>query len=159
MTTPACGGYFPNKDAILVELLQQHLAAGVVTARSSLSAGIERAAPLEELVREVVHGLLALHREAPVLHHILVTRTPLPPDLVAELSGHERRLVDELAGLFDALPDTPLRDPKRAAAMAALAVNGIVHTQVATDEPHLDDATLVEEATTMVVAYLRASGG
>lgn len=151
--------YFPNKDAILVELLEQHLSEGAARVHEVLATGIERGAPFPELVRDAIAGLLALHRESPGLHHVLVTRTPMPADLVAELSAHERHLADDLARLLQAVPGATQRDPARAARMVATAVNGIVHAQVASGAPGLDDVTLVEEAAAMVLAYLGAAEG
>jgi len=151
--------YFPNKDAILVELLDRHVSDGAARVHEVLVGGIEREASLEDLVREAITVLLALHRQAPGLHHVLVTRTPMPPDLVAELSAHERHLADDLARLLEALPGATPRDPKRAARMVSTAVNGIVHAQVAAGAPGLDDAALAEEAATMVLAYLRTPEG
>lgn len=151
--------YFPNKDAVLVELLEQHLADGAARVHDVLTDGIGRGATLPALVRDAIAGLLALHREAPGLHHVLITRTPMPPDLVEELTAHERHLAEDLARLLRALPGTTRRDPDRAARMVAIAVNGIVHAQIAAGAPGIDDATLVEEAATMVLAYLGTPEG
>ena len=155
--------YFPNKDAILVDLMEAHIGDGAERVHTALEKLAAEAAPLGVLARTVVGELLALHRETPVLHQVLMSRTPSPPDVVERLVAVEAHLTDDLAVMLSALtpaasgsnpsPGGP-GDPKLAAAMVATAVNAMVHSQVAHPRPPIPDDVFVEETAEMVLAYL-----
>ena len=146
--------YFPNKDAILVDLMAEHIAEGAARITSVLADEVGVDGPLRALVRGALRELLSLHREEPVLHQVLMTRTPLTPDLVAKLAQVEEDAVGHLATLFDAHPEVRVADPKVAAKMVGSTVNALVHAQVGTLDPPLDDPALIDEATEMLTAYL-----
>lgn len=146
--------YFPNKDAILVELLDAHIAAGAARVHDAMERLLAADASLHAIVEALVRELLVLHRDTPVLHQILMSRTPQPPDLTRRLAAVEDHLVDDLAAFLAARPDLALAAPERSARMVAMTVNGLVHAQVAhPDQPVADDA-FVAETTTIVIAYL-----
>lgn len=146
--------YFPNKDSILVELMVDHIAEGGARVRASIDAWQAEATPPEELIGRVVVELLALHREMPVLHQILMTRVPIPPDVAARIEALEVAFVAELADQLSFLTDLSGQDAMVRAAMAASAVNALVHQQIARPEPPIPDVRFAEEATKLVVAYL-----
>lgn len=155
--------YFPNKDAILVDLLDAHISDGATRVHDAMLAAVESGEALDEVVRAVVAELLALHRTMPVLHSILTTRIPLTPDLGADLVTVERHMIGDLAAFLAAAPELQIPDPEVAATMVATTVNSLVHARVATGSPlrtdnhaTLDDARFVEETSRMVVAYLGA---
>lgn len=150
--------YFPNKDAILVDLMAEHIAEGAARITSVLADEVGVDGPLRVLVRGALRELLSLHREEPVLHHVLMTRTPLTPDLVAKLAQVEEDAVGHLATLFDAHPEVRVSDPKVAAKMVGSTVNALVHAQVGTLDPPLEDPALIDEATEMLTAYLHGPG-
>lgn len=146
--------YFPNKDAILVDLMAQHIGEGNARITGVLTDAVGADGSLRSLARGALTALLSLHREESVLHHVLMTRTPVTPDLGAELAEAQQDAIDNLAALFDAHPDVAVADTKVAAKLVASTVNALVHAQVGALDPPLDDEALVDEATDMLVAYL-----
>jgi AcrR family transcriptional regulator len=154
--------YFPNKDAILVELMVDHIATGGVRARQAIdawsAAPAGRNAGLDEglagLIGVVVRELLALHREQPRLHQILMTRVPLPPDVAARIEVIEAELVTELVVLLGEITDLSGDDAVVRAAMAASTINALIHQQVARPEPPVPDVRFAAETTRLVAGYL-----
>lgn len=147
--------YFPNKDAILVALMVEHLADGGDRVQEALAdpAALDS---LATLVSRTVGALLALHRERPVLHQILMTRVPLPVDVTAAIEALEVDAVTGLDALLAAFPEVPVEGRAARTAMAAGTVNALVHAYVARPEPAIDDATFVAETTRMITRYLTA---
>lgn len=146
--------YFPNKDAILVELMVDHVAEGGDRVRHAIDAWRAEGSDVDALARTVVDELLRLHREMPVLHQILMTRVPLPPDVAARIEALEVEFVAELAELLDQVSDLSGEEAAVRAAMAASAINALVHQQVARPEARIPDVRFAEETTKLVVAYL-----
>lgn len=146
--------YFPNKDAILVELMVRHIADGADRVRAAFVGWARSGTGLDGLVVETVRSLLALHRESPVLHQVLMTQVPLPRDVAQQIEALEVEVVAELIGLLRAFPAVPADEVDRRAVVVATTVNSLVHTQVARPTPLLDDDTFVTETASMVTAYL-----
>lgn len=151
--------YFPNKDAILVDLMAEHIAEGNARISRVLAEEVEAEGSLHSLASGALSELLSLHREEALLHHVLMTRTPLTPDLATRLAEVQQGAVGDLAALFDLHPEVRVSDTKVAAKLVASTVNALVHAQVSTLDPPLDDESLVGEATEMLVAYLAGSDG
>lgn len=146
--------YFPNKDAILVELMVGHIADGGRRVRDAVAAWRSSGGELDALVAGVVGELLALHRETPVLHQILMTRVPLPPDVAARIEALEIEFVGDLAELLGEVTDLSGEELVVRAAMAASTINALVHLQVSRPEPPIPDVRFTAETTKLVTAYL-----
>jgi AcrR family transcriptional regulator len=151
--------YFPNKDAILVELVRAHvqdgteqISAAVARHRSDTGAETHDADDLGELVRAVIGAMVAVHAQDRRLHRVLFEESPRPPSLLAELAALEDRIVELLAGLLrDRHP--PADDPDLSARIIVVTIESLVHRLVATDRP-LDTDRFIDEATRLVAGYL-----
>jgi len=66
--------YFPNKNAIIVELSHRH----VSRLQSSISMTIEvgKSVPLDVLVRQIIRNHIAIHLVEPELHRVLSDEVP-----------------------------------------------------------------------------------
>jgi AcrR family transcriptional regulator len=152
--------YFPNKDAILVELVRRHVAAGAAAVRDALDAAVAGAAArgghldVEAALGAVVDAVIALHLDDPGLHQVLFEESPRPPEVLVELRVMERALVERAAALLAAAPEVRVADPVLAARIAVVTVESLVHRVVATREPQVDVAAFRDELVRMVRRYL-----
>ena len=142
--------YFPNKDAILVELVRDHIEDG--TARVLAALATAGAADLPDLVRAVVTAMVAVHADDRRLHQVLFEESPRPPELLAQLRELEDGAVAVLAErLRQDRPD--LDTPALVARITVVTIESLVHRLVASDRP-LDTDRFVAEVTRMVDGYL-----
>ncbi|QYG93433.1 TetR/AcrR family transcriptional regulator [Iamia sp. SCSIO 61187] len=150
--------YFPNKDAILVELVDAHIEAGAAAVTAALAAPDEwDRTPLPDLIGPVVAALVALHADGRELHRVLFEEAPRPPEQLARLRALERDLTDVVATLLARHPEVRAPDPRLAARLSIDVIESLVH-RVATDATSgIDDDALAAEITRLVVAYLRAT--
>ena len=144
--------YFPNKDAILVELVRAHVQEGV----DEVMAAVDEAAPagtseIEPFVRSAVTAMVAVHLRDRRLHQVLFEESPRPPSLLAELAEIEDRVVAYVAELLAMGSD--LEDPALSARIAVVTIESLVHRFVATDRP-LDPEPFIDETTRLVTGYL-----
>jgi AcrR family transcriptional regulator len=152
--------YFPNKDAILVELVDAHLADGVEQVSHALDGCLTRhepdLPPLAELIDAVVGALLELHATDRHLHRVLFEEAPRPPELLARLHQAEADVVQRAAALLDAHPEVDRSDVHVAARMAVTTIESLVH-RIATDESSgIPDPELRTHLTRLVTNYLRS---
>lgn len=154
--------YFPNKDAILVELVDDHIDAGVVAVTDAVTRAEARSADarpgLDDLIGCVVEAMVALHGTNRRLHRVLFEEAPRPPEQLARLRSIEQMLTERMAEMIAGHPEIPGgRDLDVATRLVVETIESLVH-RVATDEQSkIDDAALTAEITLLVVAYLRTA--
>lgn len=150
--------YFPNKDAILVELVDAHIEAGTAAVLAALPAAEAwDDLPLAAVVGPVVTAMVALHADRPGLHRVLFEEAPRPPEQLARLRALEHDLTALLATRLASHPEVTAPDPDLAARLTIDAIESLVH-RIATDATApVPGAVLAAEITRLVVAYLTSA--
>jgi AcrR family transcriptional regulator len=144
--------YFPNKDAILVELMSAHIDAGVAAVRRELERGLP--AGLDDALRLLVRTTVDNHRDQPRLHQVLFEQARRPAEVLAKLHDVERVMVTTAASLLAAHPEVRVADPHTAARMVVGTVESLVHRFFAVDRP-TGTERFEDELVAMLGRYLR----
>jgi AcrR family transcriptional regulator len=145
--------YFPNKDAVLAELVRRHAADGVAAVQASVTAG---PVDLESVLGRAVTAMVAVHRGDQRLHRVLFEEAPRPADVLEELRHAEDELVGALAQLVAADADVVVDDARRWARLVVWTVEATVHRAAAAG--WLDDPDLPRDITSLALGHLRAGG-
>jgi len=143
--------YFPNKDAILAELVVRHIDRGPWTEADELelSAG-NLAATVRALVRDAIDN----HGDDPRLLKIMIEEAPFSQKLRDTFDRHARMRVGQVRDLLARHPDVDVRDLGTAADLITFTVE--VNTHRAMAEPGLLPVEKLEnELVDMVTRYLR----
>jgi AcrR family transcriptional regulator len=148
--------YFPNKDAILVALVHQHLAESTAALQPHLDR-LNSGAGFDDVLPDIVQAMVAIHALAPRLHRVLFEETQLPPTLRAELDELEDRLVDMAAGALAADTDSPPADPRLSARIVINTIEGLTHRLVLRPPPGVTPNAIAREITALVRAYIQTS--
>lgn len=145
--------YFPNKDAILAELLVQHVDRGTWTQADQLDLS---AGSLEAMVRALVRDAIDNHRDDPQLLRIMIEQAPMSQDLRDTIARHGKLRVGQVRELLARHPDVGVRDLDTAAELIVLTVEINTHKFMA--DPRTTTIEPVEnELVDMVTRYLRGS--
>lgn len=148
--------YFPNKDAILVALVDAHIDTGFAAIQRHL-ASAPPDAPLDDLLRRLVQATLDNHAGDATLHRVLFEEAPRPPDLLARLRSGEQWLVAAARRILDEHPAVTVDDTETAAHLVVAAIESLVHRHVTAGRPVPDDR-LERELVAMLAGYLRGGG-
>jgi AcrR family transcriptional regulator len=155
--------YFPNKDALLVALLEEHLtAAEMLLTHTAAETLADPYAGLRDVVGRFVRAMIALHAHEPALHRVLFEEAPLPPRVRQRLARIEERVTTEVAAWCGRHPEVHRPDPQLAAAIVVQTIEALTHTLVVHRHGALDVDACAGEVTTLVTAYLTTpvrSGG
>ncbi|ROO86264.1 TetR family transcriptional regulator [Actinocorallia herbida] len=143
--------YFPNKDAILLELASAHARAGISAIEQRLAEGLPDA--LDDRIRLFVQAALDNHRDDPALHAVLFEQAPRPPEFAAFLRDAERGAVETAAALLGADPTVTVADVPMAAFLTVTTIESSVHRFIARDPSEPTDR-FENELVTMLVRYL-----
>lgn len=153
--------YFPNKDAILVELVDAHIEAGTDAVLGVLpDPGPDgwSSLSLTDILRPVVAAMVAVHTDGRELHRVLFEEAPRPPEQLDRLRALERDLSRMVADLLAGHPEVKAPDLDLAARLVIDVIESLVH-RIATDASSgIPDDVLAGEITRLVVAYLTAPG-
>lgn len=144
--------YFPNKDAILVELVHQHMEEGTAALTPILDEARTSSLPVRDLVERVVRAFVELHHGQRRLHQVLFEESPRPPSLLQDLHAIEDGAVAIVAEVLEEA-ERPPADPHLSARIAVTTVESLVHRMVATEEP-LDVQAFERELVRLVAGYL-----
>jgi AcrR family transcriptional regulator len=143
--------YFPNKDAILVELSTAHVQAGIATTQRHLAAGLPDS--LEDILRLFVRATIDNHRDAPALHRVLFEEAPRPPEFLRMLHESEAAVVTLAEALLDANPEVRVEDTHTAARLVVAAIESLVHRLIAAPTP-IEVVPFENELVAMLTRYL-----
>ena len=140
--------YFPNKDAILAELLTRHLAP-----QHAVPGAADQTRPLVDVVRDMVHAAVEHHRDDPRLLRLMIEEGPRSRALVEQIGELRKARVSALYDLLTRHPEVLVEDVETAAAIIDAGVEVIVHQLLATPTTIAADR-LERELAAMLTRYL-----
>ncbi|MFJ8787928.1 TetR/AcrR family transcriptional regulator [Streptomyces sp. NPDC102462] len=143
--------YFPNKDAILAELLVRHIDRGTWTQADQLDLS---AGSLEAAVRALVRDAIDNHRDDPQLLRIMIEEAPFSQELIETIERHGRMRVGQVRDLLARHPDVRVRDLDTAAELIVGTVEMNTHKLMA-DPRTIRVETFENELVDMITRYLR----
>jgi AcrR family transcriptional regulator len=150
--------YFPNKDAILVALMERHVEEGTALLTGLAQEVRGKPLPIDVLLHRFVDAMIELHNREPHLHRVLFENAPLPGSMRHDLERLENAFVEEVGGLLSDHPGLTLHDPVLAATMLVRAVDGLIHGFILRPPPELDADTFADEVVCMLSRYLERCG-
>ncbi|GAA4975258.1 TetR/AcrR family transcriptional regulator [Streptomyces hyderabadensis] len=146
--------YFPNKDAILAELLVRHIDRGAWTGADELDMA---PGSLPEVVRSLVRDAIDHHRDDPQLLRIMFEEAPASSELIEAIDRHGKMRVGQVREVFARHPDVRVQDLDTAAELVVGTVEMNTHKLMASPRP-VQVERLEAELVAMITRYLRGDG-
>jgi AcrR family transcriptional regulator len=144
--------YFPNKDALLSELMRRHVA--------DIERGVEEmaahamTAPLAEVIRAGIQQNVQSHLIDPELHRVLSEEVPRLGSLDWKVAFTERMEARVRAMLEARRAEIVVGDIDLAVYVVTRTVEAVVHNAVGQQPRALTSGALAEELTRMLIGYL-----
>jgi len=143
--------YFPNKDAILAELLIQHIDRGTWTDADELDLS---PGTLEATARAFIRASIDNHRDDPQLLRVMIEEAPVSQELLDTIDRHGKLRTAQLRDIIAAHPDIRVGDPDVAADIILFTVEINTHKFMAAPRT-IPVETFENELVAMVTRYLR----
>ena len=149
--------YFPNKEALVAELIDRHVNEVVNTVDHALASS--RGHGPDRMIRDVVRASLDAHRLDPALHKVINEQVPRE-GLMANALSISQRLSDLLfSHLLEIAPDVPRERMRLVAFVLETTIEALTHRAVIESPEWLRTGRLEEEALTLLGPYLRQTLG
>lgn len=144
--------YYPNKDALLAELLTRHLDGD--RGAATLQRYKESPESLETIIREFVRAVIDNHLDDPQLLRIMIEHAPRSAELLERVTGVQWEMITDLHELLLAHPEVRVQDKDTAARLVSSTVEMTVHQLIASPGS-IDTTRLENELVAMITGYLR----
>lgn len=147
--------YFPSKEALVAALIDRHNQEVMRAVQGELAEAANL--PIEQAVRKLVEVAVKAHRVDPKLHRVLAERIPHVGRLEKVAAFNRQNYAVFAAYLERHREEIRAVDLGLAAFVCVTSIEALTHTAVLHHKIVSDEAmgALVEEATRLVVGYLR----
>jgi AcrR family transcriptional regulator len=146
--------YFPNRDAIVADLLAEHRAAVHRVVDAAIGRMEDPELPLAESLRALLVDLVALHEADPRLTRVLSRDVRHLASSTGQRHSDGAGEAARLESILRRRAGTRLGDPRIAACIVAQTVSALTRWLVHDAPPALDRRRAIDEAMTMLCAYL-----
>jgi AcrR family transcriptional regulator len=143
--------YFPNKEAILAELLIQHIDRGTWTGADELDLS---PGTLEATVRALIRDAIDNHSDDPRLLRVMVEEASVSQELLDTVDRHGKVRTAQVRDVLVRHPDVDVGDPDVAAEIILFTVEMNTHKFMAGPRTVPVEA-FERELVAMVTRYLR----
>jgi AcrR family transcriptional regulator len=144
--------YFPNKEALVVALIEKHLEE----MNAALTCELARVSqlPMAQAARAVIELTIRAHQVDWALHQVLSEQVPRVGRMarIRELDAISHGMVTQIFELRRR--DLAITNPELSAFVVCAAIEAIVHRSALHAPERLSDPNLVDEATLLVTRYL-----
>ncbi len=144
--------YYPNKDAILLDLVTRHLDAMATAARRPTSGPPDS---IEGTMRAMVRSAIDGHRDDPELLRVLIEQAPRSRELMEWIAEQEQAWVTDLQELLAENPEVCVEDKHVAVQLVIATIEFVVHPLIAAPHP-IDIPSFENELVAMLTRYLTA---
>lgn len=146
--------YFPNKDAILVALTEEHLREASAVLAGAV-AEIRPGAPVgPAAIRRLVAAMVELHATDPGLHRVLFEEAPLPRRVRRTIAELEDAMIGRVESWIRGDPRIRVPRPRLAASLIVQTVEALTHRMVLHAPEGVTADELAEEIARVVRGYL-----
>jgi len=143
--------YYPNKDAIVAELVARHLDAGIAAATERRRTGMPES--IGGVMRAIVGTAVGNHAHDPGFLRILMEQAPRSHELMTRVAELQHRAIGDMREILQAQPDVVVADEDAAARLVVATVDVVVHQLLAAPDP-LAASVVEDEVVAMLTRYL-----
>lgn len=147
--------YFPNKEALLVALMERHIGGSIEILGDVLQRNAN-ASPRDR-VRAAVSCVLDIHMDDPDLHRVIFEECSRPPHVNRKLEEGEALMHAGLEEVLSGFPRDICADPKRSSALVLMLVESMVHRYVTARQRVMEPAAFADHLTELTMREMALS--
>ncbi len=146
--------YYPNKDAVLISLLERHLER-VKKLMALIQEELENEEQaLEITLKKCIGALVRHHLQDADLDKILSEQVQYPDPIVSTISGIHESMVIGITHYLESHPAIKKQHPALSAGLIMRAIDTLTHHYVSDDLRTYSQEAFIRELSDMIYAYL-----
>ncbi len=142
--------YFPNKDAILVALLERHMASGP----EILSGKIRPGMSLKEIITVAIETAIEVNERDPELHKILDEDVLYPPHIQKIIRSNEKLYSKTIEERMTAEYPGKYENPALSSELVVFVIKMSCHWLIMERRDEFDKGAFIGELNRMICSYL-----
>jgi AcrR family transcriptional regulator len=146
--------YFPNKDAIAVELLQRHIVSGMDYMNPLITHAMKSRNDPAKMVKAFIEAACDHHTDNPSLHKVLEEEVPHPAHIREALRHNEYLFAEAIAHWIELQRPQEVSNLTVAARLVFFLVKTMTHWYILSQQTEIEREVFVDELTTIVMRYL-----
>lgn len=147
--------YFPNKEAIAVELLQRHIASGLDYMKPLIAHSMKSwSSDPAKMVKAFIEAACDHHTDNLNLHKVLEEEVPHPEHIREALRYNEYLFAEFIARWIKQQRTEEVSNLTVVAQMVFFMVKAMTHWYILNRQTEIEREVFVDELTTIVVRYL-----
>lgn len=146
--------YFPNKEAIAVDLLQRHIVSGPAYIESNITRSLkDRCAP-EEMLKRFIVAACDHHTNSSALHKVLEEEVPQPVHIREAIRRNENHYTEVLASWIEQQRPQQVPNITVAARLVFYMIKSMTHWYILNQQSEVERTVFVDELTSIIMRYL-----
>ncbi len=145
--------YFPNKDAILCRLMEEHIREGHEIIEREVSEMRKIGRITVPLIRRLVEVMIDLHKKEPALHRVLFEEVRYIR-FWEEFRKNENLAIENLFNFLSRTPGNRKMHPEAAIRLMVHAIDSLTHRYILYGYDGLTQEEFINELTDMMSRYL-----
>ena len=146
--------YFPNKEAIAVELLQRHIVSGPSYMESQITHSMKNLSKPAETVKCAIEAACDHHTDNPTLHKVLEEEVPHPTHIREAVQRNENLYIEVLANWIEQQRPQHVSNTIVAARLVFFMIKTMTHWYILYQQAEIKREVFVNELTAIVMRYL-----
>ena len=146
--------YFPNKDAILVGLMERHLADGLTHLEPWMAEDKHRGLTPKELIRGMLDAVATDQLIDSRLHRVLLEAALRSPAVLQQVEDVAERVIGAIEAALAAAGETRVKDLALAARVVCLAGISLTHALALLESEEIDSDRYLDEVADLLSRYL-----
>lgn len=146
--------YFPNKEAIAVELLQRHIVNGPSYMASQVAQSMKNLCAPVEIVKCAIEAACDHHTENPALHKVLEEEVPHPAHIREAIRRNEDLYAEVLANWIEQQGPQQVSNLNVAARLVFFMIKTMTHWYILNQPAEIEREVFVDELSAIVLRYL-----
>lgn len=146
--------YFPDKDALLLELVERHLRDGIAMLAGIFEQMDFPTIELEVFLKKTITAVLELHTRNPRLHYVLLSEAVWSSEAIAALHQMEDRVAAVVAWMLANHPQVRVHDPVSSAYLMVHMVMDLAHEYVVHPPVMMNEQEFIGEVVHLLKCYL-----
>lgn len=149
--------YFPNKEAIAIELLQRHIVSGPAFIDSNAIDSMKNMPNPAQFVKSIIEAACDHHAENPTLHRVLEEEIPHPLHIREALQRNDILYSETIANWITQQGQMRVSNVMVAAQLVHSVIKTMTHWYIIKKQTEIARDVFVNELTEIVMRYLSGS--